>query len=148
MQKATMKSKHQSFDGDSIEWEKEQAKRMHGKSFIDRMITVFTSCFRDDDVAVMDKNAFGIVVNWPVGNKDWKDTSADVQATTGITRYRVSTSSSPFFDYFIEFSNSENYKYRFYDQTGDSYEVNTGRNGDHVVRFDSGKPTVLFITGS
>ncbi|KAL8877709.1 MAG: hypothetical protein Q9198_004322, partial [Flavoplaca austrocitrina] len=92
---------------------------------------------------------FGLVVNWPFDkNDDWKSTRNDVQDTAAITRYSFYSSSSPIYDYVLEITNTVDYNYRFYDQTGDSYQINTYEEGDHLVRYNSEKPNVVFITGS
>ena len=65
-----------------------------------------------------------------------------------ISRYKLHTSSSPFFDYVLEFSNEENYNYRFFDKTGDSYAVDTYDQDNHYVQFSSKSTTIAFITGS
>ncbi|KAL8861617.1 MAG: hypothetical protein Q9178_002142 [Gyalolechia marmorata] len=101
-----------------------------------------------DVVVTTTKEDFGLDVNWPLGNSDWKGSSTDVQSTAAITRYALHSSSFPRFDFVLEFTNTVNYNYHFYDQTGDSYQVNTYDEGNHYVRFNSAKPTILFVTGS
>ncbi|KAL9011250.1 MAG: hypothetical protein Q9180_009210 [Flavoplaca navasiana] len=107
--------------------------------------TVHHSC----ETTANPKGDFGLVVNWPFDkNDDWKSTRNDVQDTAAITRYSLYSSSSPIYDYVLEITNMVDYNYRFYDQTGDSYQINTYEEGDHLVRYNSEKPKVVFITGS
>ncbi|KAL8868253.1 MAG: hypothetical protein Q9174_005109, partial [Haloplaca sp. 1 TL-2023] len=75
---------------------------------------------------------FGINVDWPLGNSDWKSLSDELKTKTAITRYALHHSSHPNFDFVLEFTNTENYNYHFYDTTGDSYGVNTFSRGDHL----------------
>ncbi|KAL8960799.1 MAG: hypothetical protein Q9183_005404, partial [Haloplaca sp. 2 TL-2023] len=91
---------------------------------------------------------FGTCVDWPLGNSDWKSTSDELMAKTAITRYALHHSRHPLYDFVLEFTNTENYNYYFYDTTGDSYQVNTGSKGDHLVRFNSKQSTIRFVTGS
>lgn len=94
------------------------------------------------------KEDFGMSVVWPVSENKWVDASSDVKSTAGISQYKLHSSGSPFFDYVLEFSNTEAYRYYFSDKTGDRYEVNAYNNKDQFVRFNSKKPTILFISGS
>lgn len=52
-----------------------------------------------------------------------------------------------FYRYKLYFTNTKHYSYKFFDETGDSYSVNTYRAGDHFVRFDSDKPKIVYISG-
>ncbi|KAL9627163.1 MAG: hypothetical protein Q9204_006767 [Flavoplaca sp. TL-2023a] len=101
------------------------------------------------DITANPKEDFGLVVDWPFDkNSDWKSTRNDVQDTAAITRYSLYSSSSPIYDYVFEMTNTVDYNYYFNDQSGDSYPINTIEKGDHLVRYNSKKPNVLFITGS
>lgn len=94
------------------------------------------------------KKAFGIVVDWPLGSNEWKETTPEVRSVAGISRYKLHSSSHPLFDFVLEFTNTESYNYNFLDKTGDSYSVNTYEGEDHLVRFSSRSSTISFITGS
>jgi hypothetical protein len=98
-------------------------------------------------IAAGGKRDFGIAVSWAVGDTQWKNTSPDVRERSAITRYKLYEYDGSW-KYMLEFSNEEHYDYYFYDETGDKYEVNTFRNGDHYVRYDSDQPNIVFISGS
>lgn len=97
------------------------------------------------------REPFSIDVNWPVNdNEDWTQTSDEVKLKAGITRYKLyrNTGFSPFWQYCLEFTNNQNFDYRFKDQSGDSYNVDTWRNSDHSVKYWSNGPTIKTIYGS
>lgn len=97
---------------------------------------------------------FGIQVDWPLGDSNWKSTSPEVQEKAGITHYALSLNNTGFGSFFtssryaLRFMNTDTFNYFFYDETGDYYQVNTWTTGDHVVRFDSAKPKIVFVSGS
>ena len=70
--------------------------------------------------------------------------------TTGITRYNVygKRVRSKVYSYYVEFTNVENYDYYFVDETGDHYNVNCFRIGNHYVQYNSSKPTIVRVVGS
>ncbi|KIO26566.1 hypothetical protein M407DRAFT_24151 [Tulasnella calospora MUT 4182] len=83
-------------------------------------------------------------VNWPVGDDSWKD----VTGINGITRYRLYPNPSPInilYNYILEFTNSLNFDFRFYDESEDSYAVQTWANKDHEVKFSSDYPTIILV---
>lgn len=96
---------------------------------------------------VQSKSDFGICVDWPVGDSNWKQTKPNVVQTAAITSYALYQNSGAY-KYILYFTNTQNYNYFFYDETGDHYQVNTFRNGSHYVRFNSQKPNITFATGS
>ena len=100
-----------------------------------------------NDIAVMAKQPFGIVVDWPVGDTTWKYLSDAVAATTGITRYRLYPSTGDSNLYELDFTNTEHYNYQFWDLTGDYYGVNTFLNSDHYVKYSSKLPRIVYIRG-
>lgn len=93
------------------------------------------------------KKDFGISVNWPVGTDRFKNTTPKVKEKAAITEYKLYEYNG-FYKYKLEFVNTEHYNYHFYDETGDSYQVNTFTNGTHYVRYDSKNPDIVFIKGS
>ena len=142
-----------------IEWTKVKSAngqefevgRLPGKSATSTTVTpspgVQASGFLSS--ASADQN-FGITVNWPVDtdSSDWVDTSDEVKKKAAITRYALYPIQNPvFYTYILCFTNTKNYDYFFSDETGDSYEVNTYESGDHSVRFNSSKPTIVYIRG-
>jgi hypothetical protein len=103
----------------------------------------------DPEKKLMDKKNFGIAVSWPVTiNSDWILTSGDVKSRAAITQYALYKYNGSTYDYKLYFTNTEHYNYLFYDETGDSYRVNTYRNGDHFVRYNSEEPKIVYIKGS
>ncbi|GJE85921.1 hypothetical protein PsYK624_020010 [Phanerochaete sordida] len=90
---------------------------------------------------------FGMKVQWPVENK-WVDLPRDQEKMSGIDRVNVSTQSGSVYDYRFSFVNNQTYDYHFHDETGDSYRVNTYSVGEHFFRFNSKKPTIVYVTGS
>ncbi|PPU73626.1 hypothetical protein XcuCFBP2542_16380 [Xanthomonas cucurbitae] len=101
-----------------------------------------------DDTAVQGKRDFGIDVNWPLTDNAWTDTNQDVKSTAAISRYALGPNGGGTWAYILHFSNTEHYNYYFSDKTGDGYQVNTFRNGDHYVRYNSSDPAITFIKGS
>jgi hypothetical protein len=93
------------------------------------------------------KKDFGITVNWPVEDITWKNTTSEIERRAAITRYALYKYDG-FYKYQLYFTNKEHYNYYFYDETGDMYQVNTFRNGDHFVRFNSDEPRIVYVTGS
>ncbi|GJE85920.1 hypothetical protein PsYK624_020000 [Phanerochaete sordida] len=90
---------------------------------------------------------FGMTVLWSVANT-WIDLPRDQMVKSGIERYNLSTQSGSFYDYRLTFANNQTYDFHFWDETGDSYRVNTFSIGEHYVRFNSDKPTIVYVTGS
>ena len=86
-------------------------------------------------------------VRWPVADK-WVDLPREQEKLSGIDRYKLEKQSGSVYDYRLSFVNNQTYDYHFYDETGDSYRVNTYSVGEHYVRYNSKKPTILFVTGS
>ena len=97
---------------------------------------------------VTDISPFGTCVVWTLGDDSWKSTSSDFQATTGLSRWSLHHSSHPLYDFVLEFTNTQPYNYYFYDQEGDSYQVNTYKMTDHLVRYNSNKPNLAFAKGT
>lgn len=97
------------------------------------------------------KAPFDVSVSWKVGPAgEWVEVSAEIAKITGIRRYCLCKQDDPsaHFQYILYIENTENYHYYFYDQTNDYYGLNTFRNGQHYVRYNSKQPTIVRITGS
>jgi len=92
------------------------------------------------------KKDFGIGVSWPPTGGSWVQTPSIVRARAAITRYSLGPCSGAW-KYELYFTNTEHYHYYFYDETGDYYGVNTFRNGDHYVRYNSSAPDIVYISG-
>ncbi|KAF8890167.1 hypothetical protein BD779DRAFT_1438826, partial [Infundibulicybe gibba] len=87
----------------------------------------------------------GIFVHWPVGNATWKPSGPGVEAATGVSRYKlVRTPGSPW-DYRLDFTNVWGWFFVFADESGDDYQVNALVKGDHYVRYNSDKPTIVYV---
>jgi len=142
-------------DDDNIQWR--IAKSKNGVSFeigvekledaIEEVGGVDLYARSETLQAAAKKNHFGIQVHWRVGDAKWNYTTGDVQTTTAIIRYSLCEYSGPKYSYLLAFTNTEHYHYHFEDETGDRYSVHTFRNGRHYLRYNSAKPTILFITG-
>lgn len=131
---------------DKIVWK--EMKSEQGKTF---EVGFLESETKSDEanLACANLSGFHIDVNWPVGDASWKyfkegDKEFDVAA---IHRYTLHRYSGPTYDYILEFSNDKHYNYAFCDEGGDIYTCNTFRNGDHFVRYNSDKPTIVAISG-
>ncbi|KAL3587886.1 hypothetical protein FPOAC2_13785 [Fusarium poae] len=97
----------------------------------------------------MTREPFDITVNWvPTYDADWEPASDEVKSRAAITERRVARFNGTYYSYIIEFVNTEHYNYHFWDETGDSYSVNTFTNGHHYVRYNSEKPTIISISGT
>lgn len=93
------------------------------------------------------KNNFDIKIEWTVGADKMIATTQEVLDKASISAYRL-TKGHMYYDYYLEFSNTKNYNYYFYDETGDCYPVNCYVTGNHTVRFDSKKPNIVRIIGN
>ncbi|KAI0669103.1 hypothetical protein C8Q78DRAFT_231108 [Trametes maxima] len=97
---------------------------------------------------------FSIGVHWPVAHAgawdEWKPTSAEVNRTARIPRYNLYKYGTPSdnWTYMLQFSNADTYRYHFRDAEGDTYTVDTWRNGDHYLRFNSSAPTIVNVSGN
>ncbi|EUC56774.1 hypothetical protein RSOL_196130, partial [Rhizoctonia solani AG-3 Rhs1AP] len=95
---------------------------------------------------------FGIDMHWDVdrngGEDNWKPTKPEIRDRAAITRYNLYDQKGETYRYILQFTNTAHYDYYFFDESGDSYENNTYRNGDHFVRYNSDRPTIIYIKGS
>lgn len=124
--------------------------RIHWHEFASRHGQKFEVGYLDEGDALAHderKTPFGIGVSWPVGDSRWKATTSVVKQRAAITRYALYQTSGQY-QYILYFTNTEHYNYYFYDETGDYYQCNTFRNGDHWVRYNSNMPDIVYITGS
>lgn len=89
-------------------------------------------------------------VNWkPVKNSTkWIVQSNEFTSETAITRYNLDnrTSSIKAFRYKLWITNLRNFDYFFTDESGDTYNINTFRTGDHFVEYNSDKATIKLIS--
>lgn len=86
-------------------------------------------------------------VYWEVGDSSWKTAAPEVQAI-GISRYRLYNNSFSIYDYTLDFTNTKGWCFRFFDFSGDFYDVSTVFNGDHELDYNSGNPTINGVLGS
>ena len=132
----------QTIDQSAIKWTKATSKL--GKPF---EIGVLESPPNTNNTTLHKrKEKFGMQVNWPVGDDTWVPLNVFIQSIAGLTQYKLH-SNGGVYSYILWFTNTEHYDYFFVDQTEDSYEVNTYRNGDHYVRYNSEDPTIQAIWG-
>lgn len=141
------------FDDSSIQWE--TVTRKDGVPY--RVGWKKIDCAEEENVVAAKvgnskaKEDFGIAVNWPV-DRNWVDLSADDADTTGISSYQLWKSNSILYTYTLHIVNDVHddyhYNYDFFDETGDSYSLNTYTNGDHYVQYNSAKPTITYVRGS
>jgi hypothetical protein len=97
------------------------------------------------------KKPFDIRVNWIPGEDKFVVADQAVLDTAGIASYNLTTSAFRYcggWSFSLEFTNTKNYNYIFYDETGDYYRVDCYLTGNHSVRFNSEKPTIVRITGN
>lgn len=84
-----------------------------------------------------------IPVYWEVGNDTWKSTTGEVLGR-GIRRYRLYPN-GPVYSYILEFTNTQGYSFTFWDESEDYYKVTTIINGNHYVKYNSDKPTIIYV---
>lgn len=101
-----------------------------------------------DDDGDRSKSDFTINVNWPFSSSgDWIYTSQDVRTVSAVVQARVKSNGGGIYSFRLEFHNTEHYDYHFKDEEGDSYRCNTFSNGNHFIRFNSTKPTIVQVRG-
>lgn len=94
------------------------------------------------------KNPFSLTVNWLPGDRTWKYLSETDASRSGITRYRLyQAEAGADFDYELDFSNTDDYDYWFWDRAGDGHEANTRRTGDQKYGLVSRDPVIVLIEG-
>ena len=98
-----------------------------------------------------DKPPFNIAVNWPATDNDhWIVQDSSFIAETGISRYSLNKK-RPWYKIYkkiLNFTCQVHYDYYFTDETGDIYECNVYRNGNHYVQYNSDKPNIMNVKGS
>ena len=98
--------------------------------------------------------AFNLPVHWPVNpdgrcDQSWVNTSPEFANVSRLTRYNLYdyTKEGGSYHWILQFTNEDSFDYYFRDEEGDVYKVSTWRKGDHYVRFDSDKPTIVNVSG-
>jgi hypothetical protein len=87
-----------------------------------------------------------IPVKWEVGDHKWRTTD-DAVADLGIKRYKLHKNSEPnIWDYTLKFTNTKGWRFWFADEEKDVYQVDTILNRNHWLKYNSGKPTIVFVT--
>ena len=103
-----------------------------------------------DTPALASSLKFSVPVNWPAdehGKPDeWKRTPEDFAALTHITRYNLFRKNGGILDYMLQFTCTEPGTYVFRVEAGDVYKVQTWRQGDHYVSFNSDTPTIVNVS--
>ncbi|QSZ31256.1 hypothetical protein DSL72_000819 [Monilinia vaccinii-corymbosi] len=92
---------------------------------------------------------FDISVRWePKTWYDWVEDSGDVRSRAAITQHCVCDYRGTNYRYVLLIENTEHYNYGFWDESGDCYSLDTYRNGQHYLRYNSDNPAIVRITGS
>lgn len=99
------------------------------------------------EVAVTGKECFGVRVLWPKRTRSWNDTVGEVARSTGITRYALYVDSGSVWEYRLDVTTAGRGSYKFYDESGNIYDLQAHRDGDHHIRFNSKQPTIIYVTG-
>ncbi len=137
------------FDEDAIYWKEFRSK--FGKKYEIGYQKKY-DLFEDEKLQLAPaptKEPFGISVVWTVAtNQDWINTPGTVRRTSAITRYALYKYNRHNYAYLLYITNTLHYNYYFYDETGDYYQINCFRNGDHWVRYNSEKPEIIYFSGS
>jgi len=75
----------------------------------------------------------------------WTIPGQEVQAI-GISRYQlIDNGGSAVYRYTLGITNNAGWTFTFWDESGDSYDVATVRNGDHFVSYNSKKPIIVAV---
>jgi len=142
-----------SSDDDGIEWT--QAISQNGRRFEIGIKKSEHSKERPSEVATEEENQVLMTdpqgrasdwtkVNWRVGDDTWNDTTGSISSI--ITRYKLYYNGFPnIYSYTLEFSNKLYSEFFFMDESGDKYQVVTWRDGDHWLKYNSDKPTIVSV---
>ena len=100
----------------------------------------------------LEKKPFGVHVNWhPVDHFDADWISGESKySITSISEYKLmdyGRDSPLFFQYALHFKNEAHYDFWFQDKSGDFYECDTYRNGEHCVCYNSDRPIIQYAIG-
>lgn len=87
-------------------------------------------------------------IYWPVSTPTWLKPAQRIIDQVDISRYYVTKNPGWWYDYILYITNTENWSYTFYDETGDSYGLNCYQQGDHYVAYDSTQPTIVKIVAT
>jgi len=97
------------------------------------------------------KKPFNVKVDWPVvpESTTWIVQSSSFIEETGISRYYLNNDTTiPPYVYFLNFTCQVHYDYYFTDESGDIYQCDVFRNGNHYVAYNSDSPNIMNISGS
>ena len=97
----------------------------------------------ENDAKLRTDNSEWKAVRWPVGDISWKAT--DDASRLLISRYKLYTNNGLLWDYKLEFTNTGGSDFDFMDEAGDVYNVFAILDGDHYVRYNSEKPTIVAV---
>jgi len=88
-------------------------------------------------------------INWPVGDDTWKWTSGELNRDW-ISRYKLHDNRPSIYDYRLDITSvaSRSVTYVFTDETFDSYSFKVNSEGDHYVRYNSDRPTIVGVNVS
>jgi len=134
-------------DNDGIEWTKATSK--NGVPFevgIKRTNLKATAKDHREDFTQATSPFFR--VNWPVGDDTWKWTSGKLNRDW-ISRYKLHDNRPSIYDYRLDITSvARPVTYKFMDETYDTYSLSVFLEGDHYVRYNSEKPTIVGVNVS
>lgn len=86
-------------------------------------------------------------VSWPdTGSDDsWKNPGQRIKDIFDITQYCLCNNTGFWYDHTLWIDVREAWNYRFYDESGDYYDLSTYKTGSHYVDYDSNKPNIKRI---
>ncbi|KAF8310130.1 hypothetical protein DL93DRAFT_1678972 [Clavulina sp. PMI_390] len=94
----------------------------------------------------MGPETIDIPVDWEVTGDKWVSVDPSDDIYEYISSYSLHIAHlNPWFDWKLEFYNSQNKRFQFFDRTGDFYEVACGRRGRHDVKYNSDLPQIEFV---
>ena len=102
------------------------------------------------------KQPFSLGVSWQVWKSVHGPSASDLKNVAAITYALVyewpyfrdaQGGDGRMYTWCLDFTNELHYNYWFQDEEGDVYNVNTFRNGDHFVCYNSKKPTIVRVSG-
>lgn len=81
---------------------------------------------------------------WQPGQGD-QQVQSDIKQKTGISSYRIDTGGF-FYTYRLNITTTTSPRgYKFFDAAGDSYVLNSFRNGNHYVDYNSKGPNIDYV---
>jgi hypothetical protein len=123
--------------GDAIQWQEATSKNSKAFQFGSEKARNAT------DTVTTSSDYEAVDVNWTVGSSG--NPSEDVQNKTGIRWYSLSRIDEFIFKYQLEITTSRKYHYLFRDDEPDEYSLNCNVTGNHSLKYNSSRPTIIKI---